>query len=795
MPHALRATAASRSPASWLLLLGVGAFIALAIFTGREIWRAFDERAGQARAAAVFDLVATRTAVRPTDAPGAIAWLRRAVERAGFFDKSLIDPGDAAPASLSVWAAMLRNPPHGDGGDEPRLLPPTTPGPPGSVRSQHLLRLGGRTLVVTRRRALDDDPASHRFLIWAGNLVASQDQAPRLDPAYFRPPPGQSAPRIVRFYAIHEDGTLVSLPWVDNPGSADESLAINQELTTLSMRSNLPAFAPEDFFFRSPGSSYSGFYLDLGGRGLVSTLIAPLTIQSGITPTRAVLAMDLSFAVDWAQLAASLEAPIQGAAVSIEPGTSTSWASLGQQLPDVAAAELRQAVADAALSSGPSGQDTDAPLRHAVVANGAVAAFRVSDRQWLLAWFPKAAAAFPWSAVMLLTALLALLLGGFEVNRRRALHQQRAAEREFQEKQNLLNTMQVPLVVVDPNSDAIVSANRAADAMGFAAGRRFADLVWPDERARAHYQRMQIASPEPRRAYGVPVAIPGTDGQMERRYAIVRSVAVTAPIDALRADERHRLGVLVVLDEASDLQLLLEDTDAAAHRDERRRLAGLLSHGVDTLARVLEYSLSRGHDPSFTEWLAGYLERRVSVTAWLLDHWDAQPPLPTESVIDATQARATMDRFQAVLTLAANERDLRQRLHWGNGTLSRPAARPLDVSFDWPDEAVVTCPVHGGFGLFLNELIVNAVRHGLPGTVPAVTIACDRVRGEVVCEVRNATDGPAPDLAHVDPYGGLAIVRAMARLFGWQAFSIEAPGGQFVVKWAMPSGTHSRTAD
>ena len=459
-----------------------------------------------------------------------------------------------------------------------------------------------------------------------GRVVAARDEFLRFSLRDSGASSGARSPRIVRIYAIHEDGTLVSLPWVDHPGDATESNLLNVELATLSTRANLPAFAPEDFFFRSATESYSGFYLDLGGRGLVSTLIAPLSLP-GLT-THSVLAMDLAFDIDWAQLAVSLESPIRGAAVYIVPGTSTSWSALGQQLPDFAAAELRRAVSDAAVSVGPSARDNDAPMRHALVANGAVAAFRVSDRQWLLAWFPQVAPAFPFSAVALLSALLVLLLTGFEVNRRRAMREQRTAEREFQEKQNLLNTMQVPLVVVDPNTDAIVSANRAADAMGFTAGRRFADLVWPDARAREHYQRMQIASPEPRRAYGVPVSVPGAGGQPERRYAVVRSVAVTAPIEALNADERHRLGVLVVLDESSDLQLLLEDTDAAAHRDERRRLAGLLSHGVDTLARVLEYSLSRSHDPAFTAWLSGYLERRVGVTAWLLDHWDAQPPLP-----------------------------------------------------------------------------------------------------------------------------------------------------------------------
>jgi membrane protease YdiL (CAAX protease family) len=65
--------------------------------------------------------------------------------------------------------------------------------------------------------------------------------------------------------------------------------------------------------------------------------------------------------------------------------------------------------------------------------------------------------------------------------------------------------MQVPLVVVDPNTDVIVSSNRAAETLGIGAGSRFADLVWPNERARAYYERMQVASPEPRRACGLPV--------------------------------------------------------------------------------------------------------------------------------------------------------------------------------------------------------------------------------------------------------------------------------------------------
>src|SRR5262249_43637190 len=82
---------------------------------------------------------------------------------------------------------------------------------------------------------------------------------------------------------------------------------------------------------------------------------------------------------------------------------------------------------------------------------------------------------------------LAPLLAGFETNRRRAVVAQEKAERAFTEKENLLNTMQVPLMVVDPNTDTVVYGNRAAAGLGIASGTRVAELIAPDPRARAHY--------------------------------------------------------------------------------------------------------------------------------------------------------------------------------------------------------------------------------------------------------------------------------------------------------------------
>jgi len=109
-----------------------------------------------------------------------------------------------------------------------------------------------------------------------------------------------------------------------------------------------------------------------------------------------------------------------------------------------------------------------------------------------------------------------------------------------------------------------------------------------------------VATSGARRAYGVPIRVETAGAPPAEQFAMVRSVAVTAPIEARAADERHRLAILFLIDPASDLRLLLEDVESAAHTDERRRLAGLLSHGLDSLADVLRRSVagvSAGSDP------------------------------------------------------------------------------------------------------------------------------------------------------------------------------------------------------
>jgi PAS domain-containing protein len=796
-----------------VLYAGVVVFVGLAAFTAQSIWTAWQERSGEERAAAVFDLVAERTPMRPTDAPGAMAWLRRELDRFGRRAHgsvhatryaSFAASGDRVPESLAPLLAVMRG--AAMTGEAPLAAGDVAPpawsraiAAHASLREQHAFDVAGHPVIVTRRKTASDAeraPSDAFIRRVAAPLVAAAADIDRaLAAAPLPAVPGDRPPRPVRLYAVSEDATLVSAPW---PDRAPDAAA--HELALLSSRPGHPAFAPQEFFFgfdpaaAGPEAAYSGFYLDVGGRGLVSTILVPFTTPEG---RHGVLALDLAFEIAWHELARGVAPPVIGAALDVDGTGAPSWTTFDAALARDAPAALRDALA--ALAAVPTPADNASPLRLGIVASAAVAAFQVSDRTWLLMLFPKTSPAFPIAPVALLVCVLALLFAGFELNRRRAEAERRAAERAFAEKQNLLDTMQVPLVVVDPNTDVIASSNRAAEAIGVHAGARFADLVWPDERARAHYQRMQMATPEPRRAYGVPVAIREGGGPPVERYAVVRSVAVTAPIEALAADERHRLGVLFVLDREADLGLLAADIAADAHREERRRLAGLLSHGVDALARVLEHVLRApdGTDQTrgFAAWLSEYLERRLTVTAWLLDHWDAEPPLAREIVIDGAQASATIARLGSVFEVARRDRGLRARLHWDNGALAGPGDGPvLDVAIDWPAAYVVTCPVRGGFGLFVGEVVANAVRHGRPATRPRVQITCDRVRKELVLLVDNAIE-PSATPARADAYGGLAIVRAMARLFEWTEVACGPSGDRFVAQWSMPASEAGERGD
>jgi hypothetical protein len=881
MARSYRFGAAGRPPERrstlWLLYLGVLVVAGLAVVTLLSVRREWQRRIGQSRGETIFELVQDTVPNRPTETPGVAAWLHLELKRyrdqiadgakvrlygeiVDWHDESSLPPflaelrtvlaappppapADDAPRPLSEAAlagagagtdageAPATAPaPAGDGGE-----PPLAPAPP--LRVQRYLDLHGRWFAVTRRRAVDaadvtdgGDPAqpANRFLFAATHHLLAAGEALRAALARHPLPavPGALPPRIVRLYAVGEDGTLVSEPLAADPASVEArraaALGEGRELRKLP---ELPNFVPNEFVFRfdlgAPGwrsrAYYSGLYLDLGGQGVVATLLVPLR-DPAAPQFQAVVCADLVYAIDWQDFAAHVEPPMAAEVVRLDAPVRAPWrpwAAMAAHGGGAAPAALRTAVAALAAAEGRAGRAVSPfYLYHgAVEGQGAVAALQVTATRWLVTLFPATRSRFALLPAVLLALLGALLLASFEASRRRTERAQWKAERELQEKQNLLNTMQVPLMVVDPNTDEVVFGNLAAASLGIVGGTRARDLVADEPRARAHYARMQVAEQGSRRAYGVPLRVRDEAGEVGTRYAIVRSVAVTAPIEALHADERHRLAVLFVLEPEADLALWRADLEAGTRADERQKLAGLLAHGVDALARVLAHCLEEGDGrggPRFERWLASYVERRVLATAWLLEHWDAEPPLPPDCSIEAAQARATVESWRGVLARVHADARLRSRLHWDNGALSAPmasAAPPagaadaagaagavgaapemLRAAIDWPDDYWFAAPVRGGFGFFLGEVLINAVRHGRPGSAPALAITLDPVRRELLFEIVNELPPAPPPAAGraAETYGGRRILERLAHLCDWRDLRFERGAATFRVSWRVP---------
>ncbi|HEX9943614.1 MAG TPA: hypothetical protein VGG03_16500 [Thermoanaerobaculia bacterium] len=817
------------SPRRWgsrLLYLGVFLLAVLVALAALSIRREWQDRIGQSRADAIFQLVQGKTPARPTETPGAAAWLNLELRR---YRERIADPEKARLyGEVAEWQDTRSVPPffapirellaspvrRPETQAAPRLLSLEAPGeePRFSLRSQGFVELDGRWFATTRRRALDSGDLadlsnpSNRFLASVTpHLMALSEALPRVLAEHPLPAlPGSRPPRVVRLYALSEDGTLVSLRLAGAPFDPEASRrAAIEEGREFRGSPERPTFVSNEFYFRFDYTAprdqafYSGLYLDLGGQGLVTTITVPLN-DPGFG-ARGIAGADLAFDIDWEAFARRIDPPMIAGVVHLadSPSAVRPWADIVGALPATRPAALRDAVAALAQRPGAAATESVPYVLHGVVeGQGAVAAFQVAATTWLVVLFPRTQSHLPLIPVTLSAVMLVALLSGFELNRRRAERAQLKAESALAEKQNLLNTMQVPLVVVDPNTDEVVFGNQAAQNLGVRPGARIGDLVAPDPRARAHYERMQVARPERRRAYGVPVRVRGEDGREEERYAIVRSVAVTAPIEALQADERHRLGILFLVEPEADLALLTAELEEETRQDERRKLAGLLSHGVDTLARVLAHGLAGGagaaSSPGFVSWLAGYVDRRLRTTAWLLDHWDAEPPLPPDSSIEAAQARMTIERLQSVFTLAAGDADLRTRLHWDNGVLCDrpdPQAPVFTAEIDWPDEYWFACPVRGGFGFFLGEVLINAVRHGRPGSTPELRISLDRVRREFSFAVENALRDGATDHDgdRGETYGGRGILERLARLFEWRDLAFERCESTYRVSWRVPA--------
>ena len=185
----MRTTVSSRRRAG-VLYAGVAAFIVLAAFTARSAWIAWRDRSGEATAEALFSLVEQRTPARPTEAPGALAWLRLQLEQ---YERH-IDNADRASLYRSFAAAGDRVPdvirPIADAMRTAAALAPAAASSrvraaasstttSASLRAERLVAVDAHWLALTRRRALDTADLATE----SASNVFVRDAAVRLDAA------------------------------------------------------------------------------------------------------------------------------------------------------------------------------------------------------------------------------------------------------------------------------------------------------------------------------------------------------------------------------------------------------------------------------------------------------------------------------------------------------------------------------------------------------------------------------------------------------------------------------------
>ncbi|CAM2005916.1 hypothetical protein [Acanthopleuribacter pedis] len=779
-----------------VLYLGVLVVFSASLLTLYQVVIDWRGRVETSRARALYEMVHTTVPTRPTDTPGVVAWLNGEVRRflqtqAGAFPQSLLSwqRGKDIPPPLDNLGDVLLAGTGAPLAPMPQNLDLETPTVDLQLRTQFFATQSGEPFVVTRRTALgaadlsDPDNRSNRFLQDA--LTAINAAKSELDRAR---PERRNGVQIVRFFALCEDGTMVTKPYLAQNADADATRrALQREGAELRKRPLLPSLVSNEFFFTFDYSEpahpfYSGLYLDLAGSGLIASLSVPLAGQDG--RLKGLIGMDIAFDIDWDAFTRHIGAPLEAALVSPEtepePGAHP-WRRLVAHIE--APPALKQALLSlASTDTPPSRYQTPTSIHHGYVAGtGALTAFAVKRGTWLVLLFPHTEPRFPWFSTALLVGLFLALLVGFEWSRYRGEVARRHAVAEFNEKQNLLNSMNIPLSVVDPNTEEVIFGNQAAQELGIRPGRRFRELIPEEPAVREHYEHMQFAGDAARRAYGLPLDVPGG-----RRYAVIRSIAVTAPIAGIQAEAHHRLGVLFILEPQRDLGLYNQALVTATQQDIRNKLTGLLNHGVDTLARVLHRTLARGGQDAFALWLAGYVSNRIHVIAWLLSHWEETPPLPAEYAVSAGNLTQTLQRLEEVFAVVRDDAHLRAQLNWNNGVLAESDGEGpvFEVELDWPEAFQVIIPLRGGMGFFLHEVLVNAVRHGCPGDRPLLRIELDPVARQIHFCAENRTEAE-PLEGETKAYGGKALLASTARLFGWHNLRFSLEAGKFRVGWSI----------
>jgi len=530
---------------------------------------------------------------------------------------------------------------------------------------------------------------------------------------------------------------------------------------------------------------YTGLYLDAAGLGFNATVFAPINF---LAEERPVAAIDLTF--DPNLLAGRTGSLSELVSLQLQPGVSATWKSVLDGLVSLnsrAANDLRDRVNDC-LNSDPGKDITDGRLLSCPaspqppnggndssasasnVGSHAIAVY-LGQSKWLVAYLPRDAESNP-----LLPALIALGLVGSAVWLIARLLKSHATLRTLV---STLDTMNVPLLVSDPNSDHVSAGNETAARNGLAPVGHFGKEV-VDIEDQAMYAGTQVPG-RVSRAYIVRIKLHSDPGA---HWALFRSAPIVGEPGYLSARPGDRLTVVLPMDPDSDIAPFARAIENAI----RFEFTDLLDHGLLVWTRALQRIIETDHQLAAT--LVKLIERNQTFIRSLF-LWDKQTTaLPRDiQALDETSVRSTVDLCMELFAAVAADEATRRDLDLGNGTLfgCRENNAPFQVQrFEWPERAHLHVPIEGALGFFLAEGLRNAVRHGKPGTTPVLIVASDALSEFLRFEIRNELLG-IPNRAEKS-LGGVDLMRKAARILGWKFDSSQdaEERRQYLCWWEIP---------
>ncbi len=623
--------------------------------------------------------------------------------------------------------------------------------------------------------------------------------------------PGLGTGKVGRAYIMFPTGDIMIWVPLDQRSIGDElSLFGRIPRPCLINRSVYFSPLPPERSFQ-----YTGVYLDSAGLGINATVFARRKFAEQLS----VAAIDLTF--DPNVLAGRTGNLTE--LVSLPSGVNAKWENILDGLDRLKRHDLRGRVEDCLKSDAVKDSANGRLLTcsaHPLSLNGsqdnstsassegshAIAVFlgqsNLGESKWLVASFPSdepgtglingtdtpkiisfqaLRTIYETDSSLFLSALIALCLVGsvvwlsvqhlkYHVTLRTLL--------------SMLNTMNVPLIVSDPNSDYVGVGNEAAKKMGLAPVEHFGPEV-VDIEDQERYKGTQ--TPGRVRAYVVRIRV---RNDAEARYALFRSAPVDSKPGYLNARRGDRLSVILPMNPNTDLDSLSHAIDNTI----RFRFAHLLDHGVLAWTRVLESIIEKDRQLAAT--LVKLIQRNQTFISSLFSWDESTTALPRDvEALDEQSIHFTVDLCKALFAAASADEDIRRSLNLVNGTLS--GSRDGNASFElqqtaWPEGAYIRVSMKGALGFFLGEGLRNAIRHGKPGTTPKMTITVDGslqfVRFEIRNEITLSSRGEKKSL------GGIELMRDGAKFLHWR-FDAGPEVGRaqgYLCWWEIPLVRHSQ---